>query len=685
MLLCVIKIAGGRYMLIRYFCSFAILFFAFVHPTPLFSDPEPPTRDQEYQAEWVARFLENQHVSRLKVDDEISRRVFRVFLKTMDPKKLYLLKPDVERLRISHESAIDDELLAGKIHFPYEVYKIFLTRLKERALWVQQGIKLPKDFSMMESLPENPDDEDWASDAIEGNDRWRKQIKYEILRDRSSKKNPSPDDSENQIVRRLRHKLYITKEWTSGEFIESYLSTVASVFDPHSRFLSQKALEEFNEAMSLRLEGIGAMIRAQHETFLIERLIPGGPAAEDGRIEVGDSVSAVASDGRNFEDIELSSLPALIGKIRGKAGSKVGLRLINSKGETKEIFIIRAAVKMTDSLARSIIIDGGVKPNGMPFRIGVIVLPGFYSDFNDPEGKSCYSDVKRILEDFTSQSPVVDAVVMDLRDNGGGALRATIDMVGLFSGDRPVVQVGSSHTGEVLYPSDETTVVYPGPLAVIVNENSASASEIFAAAVQDLGRGLVVGSSITHGKGSVQSIQPYRPITPLIRDPNRKHLGGALKITSQQFFRINGDTTQLKGVTPDIILSTSDITPTRREGELPFALKETRVAKAPYETMGYTNATILAALLEKSQSRTQGRPEFGDNGVTERAGAKDLQGQRIPLDEEGYKNRFAMAPAKEQASRKPLATWDSPYEKEVLNILIDYNIELNNQPPMAGH
>ena len=478
----------------------------------------------------------------------------------------------------------------------------------------------------------------------------------------------------------------------SDDLLEMYLSAVTTAFDPHTTYMSPSSLENFHISMKLKLEGIGAALMMDDGYTEVTKVIPGGAADKDGRLQPEDRIVSVGqgADGEMVDVIDMN-LNDVVKLIRGKAGTIVRLGVKPADGNDTEIYdITRAKIELKDSQARSEIITTGEKADGSEYKIGVIDLPSFYMDMNAArqgitDYKSTTRDVRRILEDFKKNG--VDAVVLDLTRNGGGSLTEAINLTGLFIDEGPVVQVKDSDDRVQHYDDLETGMVWDGPLVVMTSKFSASASEILAGAIQDYGRGIIVGDTATHGKGTVQSLLDLG--NQLFNVPNPPNLG-ALKITMQQFYRPNGESTQKRGVVVDVPMPSLTTHMDVGETDLDYPVKFDEVKPAPFTKVDDVNIAVVKELIERSKSRRQDSEDFKK---LERR-IKSYQDQKakkyVTLNEEKFfKEREELDANKEEEKEiKEQAGGDRPvfrrnyYNDEILDVTLDY-LNLLRDPNFA--
>jgi carboxyl-terminal processing protease len=456
----------------------------------------------------------------------------------------------------------------------------------------------------------DPEVATYARNESEAREMWRKRIKYDLLVQKT-------DKIEGQEARDKLHRRYHSfarrmHQIDTDELLEMYLTSFTTAYDPHTTYMSPSSLENFEIQMRLELDGIGAALQSVDGYTVVGKIIPGGAADKDGRLQPEDKVIGVAQgeDGEMVDVIDMK-LSDVVDMIRGKRETVVRLKVQPAAGGEPKVYdITRARIELKDSEARSEVIEAGRKTNGQAYKIGFIDLPSFYMDMEGarkrlPDFKSTTRDVRKILENF--QEKQVDAVILDLRKNGGGSLTEAINLTGLFIDEGPIVQVKDADGNVQHYDDLEKGVAWNGPLVVLTSKFSASASEIFAGAIQDYGRGLIVGDHSTHGKGTVQSLLDLG--RQLFRLPNAPKLG-ALKLTMQQFYRPNGDSTQNRGVLADVELPSITTHLDVAESDLDYAMKFDKVDAAEYKKVHYIDRTVLDQLRRLSAERQEHSADF---------------------------------------------------------------------------
>ncbi|MGD0897723.1 MAG: carboxy terminal-processing peptidase [Thermoguttaceae bacterium] len=580
------------------------------------ADVTAPTASDRQVALAVTELLKREHLLRHPLDKEISQRCLKTFLQALDPMKVYFYQSDVDEFS-KQKDLLAEQAQRGDIRFAYTVLATFLARVDERVRMVDQILAVPHDFTKDEEMVVDKDALGYAKTPEEAFDRWRKRIKYDLLALKADHADGKPDHSDGKTpVQRLTqryHSFAKRMHQTSDEdLLEMYLTSLTTAFDPHTSYMSPSSVEEFKIMMRLQLEGIGASLQSVDGLTVVKTIIPGGAADREGHLKVEDKIIGVG-DGENGEitDIVDMVLRDVVHMIRGKPGTVVRLQVTSTKDpQPKIIKITRATIELKDHEAKGEIFDAGRRADGRPYRVGVIDLPSFYMDMEGArhgmtEFKSTTRDVRRILDDFNTKQ--VDAVVLDLRKNGGGSLTEAINLTGLFINDGPVVQVKDADGRVTPYNDLDPTISWSGPLVVLISKFSASASEILAGAIQDYGRGLVVGDHATHGKGTVQSLLNLGE--QLFRVPNAPKMG-ELKITMQQFYRPLGDSTQKRGVLSDVELPALSSHLDVGEADLDYPLPFDQVAAQPFKRFGYVNPVVVDQLRRLSADRCAAGEKF---------------------------------------------------------------------------
>lgn len=497
----------------------------------------------------VTTMLSRYHFKDFAIDDSLSSIIFDKYLKTLDNSKVYFYESDISAFEKNRYS-IDDDILKGDIQIFFDIFNVYEERMLERMDYVDTILARGFNFNEKDSAEINRDKSNWISNVNEMNELWEGRIKNDAIVLHLAGR--TDEEIKTNLQKRYDNFTRALYQYNSEDVFQIAMDAYTSSIDPHTNYLSPETSENFKIDMSLSLEGIGARLMSEDGYTKVVEVIPGGPAFKSKQIEVDDRIIAVAQgDTGQFVDVIGWRITEVVKLIRGPKETTVRLQILRAKNgvdaKPEEISLVREKVKLEDQAAKKKIID--IENNGMTYRIGVITIPNFYTDFDgsrngDQNSKSTVVDVKKLLEELNQEK--VDGVLIDLRNNGGGALSEAIDVTGLFIDNGPVVQVknadGMIEVGEDMDPS----LIYSGPLAVMVNRFSASASEIFAAAIQDYQRGIVVGEQ-TYGKGTVQNLINLNQVS---RNTGNKF--GQLKLTIAKYYRINGGSTQNLGVVPDI-------------------------------------------------------------------------------------------------------------------------------------
>ena len=574
--------------------------------------PAAPTEDQVTAAKLVFGLLsDSRYAYRPKpLDDALSEQILERYLEALDGGKQFLLASDVEDFQ-RYALLLDDAIRGGELEPAYGIFAVYRQRVAERIAHARGLLGEDIfDFTADERFEYDREDAPWPADEAELDALWRKTLRNEWLRLKLAGR--EADAIRETLDKRYANMLDNVNELEGRDVFQIFMNAYAGAIDPHTAYFTPRTAENFNLSMSLSLEGIGAVLQKQDDVTVIREIMPGGPADKSGLLGPGDRIIGVGQgDDGEVEDVIGWRLDNVVEKIRGPKGSRVRLDVVPAKSgldsEAVRVVITRDQVRIEDQAAKSEVYDIEGEGELADRRIGVIELPGFYQDF---EGRrmqredyaSATRDVARLLREFAGQD--VDGVVLDLRDNGGGSLNEAIELTGLFIDSGPVVQVRESG-GRISVEGDEDTgVAWDGPLAVLVNRRSASASEIFAGAIQDYGRGLVIGET-TFGKGTVQNL------VNLDRWPaNEAERFGQVKLTVAQFFRVSGSSTQNKGVVPDIRFPASIDAGEYGESTYDNALPWTKISPVPHANYG-DFGPLLERLDARHHERVAEDIEFG--------------------------------------------------------------------------
>ncbi len=622
--------------LLRTLCSL-ILPLVMLSPAGLAKAPDPGQVSIS-----VGRLLEQYHYSRQKLDSDVSSKLIRNYLEALDYSRLFFTQKDIDTFVQKYGDSLDDDILLGNPAPAIEIFDLYKQRVESRLAKVQKLIANQKfDFKSNRTVLINRQKAAWPKDEAEADQLWKDRIEGEILQQKLARKKPEKTaqkaaepkkaaekggktpaatvdvkdakniDSPTQVLtRRYNQILRNIREQTKEDAIDIFLSTLAQTYDPHSEYLSKSEMENFNISMKLSLVGIGAVLHSEDGYAKIMELVTGGPAQKDGRLKVGDRVSAVAQDSGEFVDVVEMKLDKVVAMIRGKKGTTVRLQVIpaaaSDPSAQKVIDIVRDEVKLKDQAAKAEIIEMN-DAAGSPRRLGWITLPSFYADMEHPGmkgAKSTTSDVRLLLERLKKEG--ISGLVIDLRRNGGGSLEEAVNLTGLFIKRGPVVQAKSANGRTTTLRSRDNDIAYSGPLVVLTNTLSASASEIFAAALQDYGRAVVVGDKSTFGKGTVQTMLDISRFIPFLGGSEGE--AGSLKLTIQKFYRVAGGSTQLHGVASDIVIPSPYAREDIGEGSLKEPLPYDEVEPAAFDKVN--QPLFLEELRTRSAARISAEPEF---------------------------------------------------------------------------
>jgi carboxyl-terminal processing protease len=582
-----------------------------------------PTKEQVLVGTLV-QGLSSAHYQPERIDDAFSKRVFDLYLKRIDYRKKFLTQADLTQLR-QYETKIDDETKAGTHAFLDLSTKLIAERTKQAQDLTHQILAQPFTFDTDETFQTDFEKATFPLNAADQREQWRKLLKYETMtrvsemmdeqdkrHDRAKTagqaKEPStaePDrtPAQMEVEARKRVQKYYDEQFAdmpdANETLTNYANTIANTYDPHTEYFAPKDKEEFDYQLTGRMEGIGAILREKDNLIYIDEVVPGSASFRQGQLKKGDAILRVAQGAAEPVSIEGWHTNKAVTLIRGKKGTEVRLTVKKPDGSTKVIPIIRDVVINEETYAQSAVIND---PSGK--KIGYLRLPGFYADFNNNGGRSSADDVKKELAKLNAEG--VQGVVFDLRENGGGSLSDAVEMAGLFMPSGPMVQVHSSQGMTQVLNDKDPRVQYTGPLVVLVNKHSASASEILAAAVQDYKRGIIMGTTSTYGKGTVQRVVDLDETLPA--ELNSLKPFGSLKFTMQKFYRVTGASTQFKGVASDIVLPDIYSYLDLGEKESDYPLKWDEIKPAPFRVWDQQpNYTKLEA---NSKARVAASPSF---------------------------------------------------------------------------
>ncbi len=562
------------------------------------SPSNPPTKYEQI-LKLVGEMLKQAHYSPQDINDDFSKKIFKKFITDLNAEKNIFLQSDIDALK-KFETTIDEEIKGATVEFFLAAGKSFNKRMEEAATISNELLAKPFIFSTDETVLLDADKLNYPVTDAERKDRWRKKIKYMTLeryvdlletREKNKGKEGFVVKSDTELEKEAREKVQKIMDRTFDRYrlkfsdddkFNMFVNAITTTFDPHSEFFPPVDKRYFDEEMSGRFYGIGASLQYEEGNIKVASVLSGSPAWKSGEIQAGDVIVKVAQGKEDPVELTGFVVTDAVKLIRGKKGTEVNLTLRKQDGTLKVVSIIRDEIVQDETFARSAIVKNETS------KIGYIFLPEFYADFDRPNGNRSFTDVANEVTKLKAEN--VDGIVIDLRNNGGGSLYDVVQMAGLFIEDGPIVQVKDRENNASVLKDKDRNVLYTGPLAVMVNEFSASASEIFAAAIQDYGRGVIIGSTSTYGKGTVQR--------NIGLDENGFSLSnaelGTVKLTLQKFYRINGGSTQLKGVSSDIILPDNLEYLKVREKDDEDALPWDEINKAAYKNWdpGYDLKTI---------------------------------------------------------------------------------------------
>lgn len=559
----------------------------------------------------VGFLLEQGHVSPKKIDDNFSQEVFTGFLKELDGDKSIFLKTDIDSLSI-FKNAIDDEIKGAEIKSFFAIQDKYILRQNEVIGFYKSLLEKPFDFTKQGTLVTDIDKLEYPSTAAERKNRWYNRIKYMVLdkyvlslneREKNKgkekfevKTDAALEKEAREAVAKQLDRVFTTKKTreTNDENFSTFINTITTTMDPHTTYFPPVDLRTFNEGMKGSFFGIGAVLKEEDGKIKIGPMQTGMPAQKSGEMQEGDEILKVGQGDEMPVDVTGYGVQDAVKIIRGeKKGSEVRLTLRKIDGSIKVVSLIRDKINLDETFVKSVVIES-------EHKIGYIYLPEFYANFDDPNGARSAEDMAREVEKLKAEN--VDGIVLDLRGNGGGSLYDVVQIVGLFIKDGPVTQVKGRGDKPNVLPDKDKSIQYDGPLTVLVDETSASASEIFAAAIQDYGRGIVIGSTSSFGKGTVQRNIPLNPEneSTLFGKSDTEDLG-TVKLTLQKFYRINGGATQLKGVVPDVIIPDRLEFIKFREKDNENALKWDEIAQVPY-TPWVSNFSMNAVIAEANKN-----------------------------------------------------------------------------------
>lgn len=602
------------------------------------------------EAKVIAYILDNNHYRKLQLNDSLSSAILDAYVSNLDNNKTYFTAKDIASFE-KYRYLIDDLTRSENVDPAFVIYSVFKKRFDERMNYVINTlVNQDFDYTTQEFYETDRDKEPWCKSDAELNEVWRKIIKSQAL----SLKLAGKPSAEIKKTLRERYERLIksyTKDVNSEDIFGIYMNTITEAYDPHTNYFSPAAADRFKQSISLSLEGIGARLQTDNDYTKVVEVLPGGPAEKTGLVKVNDRIVGVGQgDSGEMVDVIGWRIDDVVKLIKGPKGTKVKLHILPAEkgvnGKPEEIMLVRDKIKLEDQQAKKNVIN--YQKDGKAMKLGVITLPSFYMDFEayqkgDPNYNSTTRDVQKLIQELQTES--VEGLVLDLRNNGGGSLAEAIDLTGLFIKNGPVVQVKNSANRVEIGADDDPNIVYNGPLVVLTNRFSASASEIFAGAIQDYHRGVVVGES-TYGKGTVQTVIDLdRFIT------DSKNEVGQLKLTFQKFYRVTGSSTQHKGVIPDVKLPSALDSEQFGESSSKSALPWDEIRGTLYQKTPVINDRIIAGLNKNYAERLKTDQSLSRFVTETEEARKSLRETKISLNEAVRKKEMEEA-EKRAASAK---------------------------------
>lgn len=628
------------------------------------STNETASTDMAPVAATVARMLEQGHYlhplslseknpPRLESEppESMSERVLKNYFNILDYTHLYFTKGDIDEFTQRFSPTLAADILHGDLTAPREIFTRFRQRVDDRIAKNKEIAAAPHDFSSNKTVEIDRKKAPWPADLTEADRLWSDRIEAELLQESLNEHPLNPPAK--VVTKRYDQFLRGVNEQSDEDVIKTFLVALSQSYDPHSEYMSPSDMENFNIQMRLSLVGIGAVLRTDDGYAKIVEVVPGGPADKDGRLKANDRIAAVAQGKEPFEDVVDMKLDKVVEKIRGGKGTQVRLQVIpaNSTDPSKRhvIEITREEVKLKESEAKGEVIDS-VNQDGKKVRIGWLTVPSFYAEMDKAgmaDAKSTTKDVKRILERMKKEG--IEGLVIDLRRDGGGSLEEAINLSGLFVGSGPVVQAKDANGKVTVAKDDEGEPFYAGPVVVLANRLSASASEIFAAALQDYGRAVIVGDQRSFGKGTVQTLLDVGKFMPLFHEEGSK--AGSLKLTIQKFYRVSGGSTQHRGVLSDIVLPSPTDTPEIGESSLPNPLAYDEVDPQPVNKFSFTSP-FIDTLKQHSADRVSKDPEFRYINEDMKRFREKLDLNQLSLNEKVRKEELAQEKVRKEERKK---------------------------------
>jgi carboxyl-terminal processing protease len=607
----IIEFMKRNYKILIAVLCLSVTLFAFKINADKSEDPDP-NRDKTL-LELLAFVIDKGHYSPAEINDDFSKGIFKDYIDALDPSKRFFLQSDIDEFK-QYELQLDDQVLNKDLTFFNLTYTRLMKRMEESKKRYKTILAQPFNYNVDETFNADYEKLPYAKNTAEINERWRKQIKLSTLSSLVTKQKIEEDkkkadpaykeksfetlekETRESSLKSLDDNFSLIKDVNKEDWFSIYVNSIMTRFDPHTSYFAPEEKDRFDVNISGKLEGIGARLTKKNDFTQIDELISGGPAWKGKQLESGDLVLKVAQGNEEPVDVVGMRLDDVVKKIKGHKGTEVKLTVKKVDGSIKVISIIRDVVEIEETYAKSSVVER----NGLKY--GVIYLPKFYIDFENKDGRDAGKDIALEVERLKKEN--VNGIVLDVRDDGGGSLSTVVDIAGLFIEEGPIVQVKSAGMKkEVLYDKDKK-IEWDGPLVIMVNSFSASASEILAAAIQDYKRGVIIGSKQTYGKGTVQTVLD---LNQFVRNANYGDLG-ALKITGQKFYRINGGSTQLEGVHSDVVMPDRYAYLKMGERDIDNAMPWDKIGPADYNT--WTSNEKFDQAISNSKDRIANNAQF---------------------------------------------------------------------------
>jgi carboxyl-terminal processing protease len=634
------------------------------------------------EAKVITYILDNNHYRKLSLNDSMSSVILDEYVKSLDNNKTYFTQADLKSFE-SYRFIIDDLTRAENVDLAYDIYAVFRKRFNTRMDYIFKTLlKQQFTYTSDEYYESDRDKEPWAKNEQELNEVWRKIVKSQALSLKLAGK--TTEDTERMLRERYERFSKSILQFNSEDVFSMYMNAITESYDPHTNYFSPRAADLFKQQMSLSLEGIGAKLQTENDYTKIAEVIPGGPADKSKLVHNNDRITGVAQGDGEMVDVIGWRIDDVVKLIKGPKGTTVRLQILPAEtglnGPSKIIQIVRDKIKLEDQQAKKSVIH--YQKDGKDMRLGVITLPSFYMDFDayqkgDPNYTSTTRDVQRLIKELQAEN--ISGLALDLRNNGGGSLTEAIDLTGLFIKNGPVVQVRNTVNKTEVMTDNNPAIGYNGPLVVLTNRFSASASEIFAGAIQDYHRGVVVGES-TFGKGTVQTVID---LNRFINDPANQV--GELKLTFQKFYRVTGSSTQNKGVTPDVLLPTALDAEQFGESASPSAMPWDEINGTLFQKTPVINDKVLSNINKAYQERLKTDKSLSQFVIETDEIRKSYRDTRVSLNEVVRKKEMEEVekkkasnskmqghiPSKEVPEPKTLDDLDDEYLREGLFVLGD--------------